>query len=270
MKRVQVVGSLNQESISSIDSVASLRRIWNNHVELAVLGQRAAELIGVPEDEGVTTDLGSNIEIARMFGVPLAKTFTSLQELADTAVVPQGGSRDAFWTTVLSPIAAMSTAVTVLDSYLFGELWWRGVSSRVAHPEHLIWLLEKLDETMRPRSEVELIASIDPSRRNAHTLEATAELIRDFWRRRPPGRIARVRLVGSSNSRDFPHDRHIRFNTGIAITFDAGLDRLRRQTVEDPNGMAWGHKWHRQAIETLKEREQRARKLPGVTIRDVF
>jgi hypothetical protein len=269
--RINVLVPPRDTGLSSVRVLADLRKGWGGHVEVAVVGNKASSCIGVPTDVGLLEDSEARLEVATMVTAPHSRTISQYRELARTAWMSAGESRDTFWNDVLEPVAAQSRAVTVLDGYLFHRLWRKAEQqpySRRWDQEHVAWLLELLDRIMAPGSEVELVGGFDP--RRPASAEDTAALICAEWSPAAQGRLRSVTLVLAPKDRHFPHDRHIRFNTGVAVLINAGLDRLRERTIWDPNGMGWHYRWAPAGVEELRRAEQRTRTMASAQSHTVF
>lgn len=259
--RVRVVGQPDDPPISQVRHLAGLQRGWKGNVDVAVMGTAGAAAIGISEAEGILDDADSHVELATVVATPHTRTISRYRELAETAVVPYDAARDTFWNDVLAPVATASKKVTVLDGYLLTTLWNKEDNlpgSRTRPAEQVQWLLQHLDTAMKPGSEVELICAYE-AHKSYYDADASADMIRDYWSPPREGNLTKVTLTLVKRQRGFTHDRHIRFSTGVALTFAAGLDRLRSPHVWDEDGMTWAYKWRREAINGLREREERAK-----------
>lgn len=257
--------------LGTYQQVEAFKLAWSGRVEVAVFDQSGAEALGVPDDDGVI-EVSEDLEVARLFALSGTRAFSHLRFIADTGHVAFDSPRDAFWRDVLRPLARSSKVVTVVDQYLLGGLWYRSDRRPQSHrwsPEHVVWLLENLDRTAPPGTQVELLTVVEDNDARSQKAEAAAQLVREFWNRSHAGRLDRVRLSVAGTRRGFPHDRHIRFSSGAAITVDAGLDRLREPRIWDQSGMAWGYKWRKEALTPLRDREAQARALASFSSSDV-
>lgn len=269
--RVDFGESAGTRPLASYQQVEALKQEWSGRVEVAVFDQSGAATLGIPDDEGVI-EVSEDLEVARLFALSATRAFSHLRVVADTGHLVHDSPRDVFWRDVLRPLARSSKVVTVVDQYLLGGLWHRSdrrPNSYRWRPEHVVWLLENLDRTAPPGAQVELLTVVEDSDARSQKAEAAAQLVREFWNRSHGGRLDRVRLSVVGTRRGFPHDRHIRFSSGAAITVDAGLDRLREPRIWDQSGMAWGYKWRKEALTPLRDREAQARALSSFSICDV-
>lgn len=246
--------------LAHVGTLAELRTAWADNAEVAVIANSACSTLEVPPS-GLRSDPGVRPDVATSLAVTEAEPLRRIQLLEGRALLAKGTERDVFWHEVLEPLAIGATSATVLDRYLFrpaldiaaGRPWtreWVG--------EHLGWLLTRLDEAMAPDSEVRLIGQC-PSSYSSFDADATARAVHDVWRPAQFGRLASVELLlapATSGSR-FPHDRHIRLSTGAAIGLTAGFDRLRAETVQDEDGMAWSFSWRPESLQALEDKELR-------------
>lgn len=269
--RVHFGESFDTKPLASYQHVEALKQAWSGKLEVAVFDQSGAEALGVPEDDGMI-QVDEDLEVARLFALSGTRAFSNLRVVADTGHLPFDSPREAFWRDVLRPLARSSKVVTIIDQYLLGGLWHRNERRPQSYrwrPEHVVWLLENLDRTAPPGTQMELLTVVEDSDARSQKAEAAASLVREFWDRSRGGRLDRVRLSVVGTRRGFPHDRHIRFSSGAAITVDAGLDRLREPRIWDQSGMAWGYKWRKEALAPLRDREAQARALASFSSSDV-
>ena len=259
--RMSLITSPGGHPIAQVRELGELQQGWKGNLDVAVLCNANAAVIGISEEEGILDDPNSHVELATFGATPHTRTLTHFRELADNAVAPYNSQRDTFWTEVVGPVATASKRATVLDGYLLTNLWRKEAHRPRSHSwdvEHVAWMLHHLDSTMRAASEVELICAYESNKLH-YKAEESADIIRNFWAPPAAGRLAKATLTLVERQKDFPHDRHIRFNTGVAITVPAGFDRLRSPRVWDKDGMAWAYKWRREAVSGLREREDRAK-----------
>lgn len=246
--------------LAQVGTLSELRTAWANSAEVAVIANSACSTLEVPPS-GLRSDPGMRPDVVTSLAVTEAEPLRRIQLLEGRALLAKGTERDVFWRDVLEPLANGATSATVLDRYLFrpaldiafGRPWTRDWVG-----EHLGWLLARLDEAMSPGSEVRLIGQC-PSPYSSFSADATAQAVRDVWGPSQSGRLASVALFlapATSGSR-FPHDRHIRLSTGAAIGLTAGFDRLRAETVQDVDGMAWSFSWRPESLQALEEKELR-------------
>lgn len=259
--RMSLISPTGDNPISRLRELDELQQGWKGNLDVAVLCAANAAAIGISDEDGILDDTTSHVELATFGATPHTRTVARYRELADTAVVPYKAPRDQFWNDVLRPVATASKKATILDGYLLTSLWNNEDKlprSRSWGPEHVAWMLDHLDSTMKRGAEVELICAYEPHKLHFDA-EASADIIRDWWVPAAPGRLAKVTVTLIERQKGFTHDRHIRFSTGVAITVPAGFDRLRSPNLWDQDGMAWAYKWRRDAINGLREREERAK-----------
>lgn len=176
---------------------------------------------------------------------PIASRISSLRERGH---FPYGASREDVWHRVLEPLAVYSREVTVLDRYLLARIHDRRELG------HVQWLLEKLTDTVPKGARIRVLAEHKSA---GYRNSDPRTPYRDFFNHLslPPQVEVQVAVCpwGGKNGKG-PHDRHIRFSSGSAISANAGFDRLRYQTIREKDGFQWT--FHR-TPETLDEFRQR-------------
>ncbi|GAB98501.1 hypothetical protein GONAM_02_00230 [Gordonia namibiensis NBRC 108229] len=269
-QRISVGGSEDDDTLAlaSVRTLNDLRRVCAGHVEVAIVSDAASLPLGLPEDTGLLTDHQAAIEVATPAAVTTSHTLAKHRRRAERGFSETGSSRDSFWDDVLKPMADGARSATVLDGYLFRSLWdmednkpW----TRNWRTEQVVWLLRNLDSVMAPGAEVRLISSRGQS--GGRDVPTTADIIYGEWEPPTSGSLGRVSISvweGVGSKLRFPHDRHIRFNYGVALQFASGLDRLRETRITDPDGMSWQYRWDSDAVGALRASERRALALPGI------
>jgi hypothetical protein len=264
-ERISVGRPPTDGDLASIHTLAGLRDRCRSGVDVAVIGTSQSIEVGVPEETGFLVDDRDQLEIATAVGAPHSPRLANFQASTEASFLPHGSEREQFWTDVLGPMALGSRSAVVLDGYLFeslialeeGRPWTRGWRT-----EHVVWLLEHLDLTMASGAHVELLTT----RKAKGTAYSAAELCRQVqarWSPAPDGNISKVTVAvcRPKKGQKFPHDRHVRFSTGVAVELFAGFDRLREEHVWDEDGMKWLYRWRPSAVGALKAMEQRSRGL---------
>jgi hypothetical protein len=274
-----VLGSLNSSRrlvrrrpplarpMAQVQGLAELRDAWRDEVEVVVLDRTRAQEFGVPGSLGHIADNDSALEISTIRGARQTEAFEQARSLAERANHPCGTRRDDFWREVLAPLAHLSNEAVILDRYLFHRLLEKQARGGSGGEEHVCWLLEHLDRDMPAGSTVTLIAHNeapqDRRRTSApHLVTASdiATLVDRLWLPRATGSLELVKVVLSpwrQRGQLLPHDRHIRFNVGAAVTFTQGLDRLATPTIEEPEGLNW-HYRQGSAVEPVLAADTRA------------
>lgn len=249
--------------LADVTVLEQLRADWGTCADVAVVASDACEPLGIPPEVGLVSTPGTLPDVAIPAAASSSPAMERLRTLASVSYAASGTARDDFWHAVLEPLAMDAKAVSVLDAYLFKSIWdvnygrhW----TRRWRAEQLAWLLEHLDRVVARGAEVQLIGNAHGDYPDVGAAE-TAEAIRDHWRPHPQGRLAAVRvsLAEPQRGERFPHDRHIRFSTGGAIEISAGLDRLREDTIRDPDGMKWKYIWNTSTLRALQTAEARAK-----------
>lgn len=276
-KRHRIV-RLDPPRASRLKDVAALEELcrdWGRHAELAILPSHQATVLGVNAD-GLLTDQESHLEVASAPIAAYCQTFNALRELSGSGFLGHGQSRDTYWHTVLAPISRDARRITVLDRYLFGDAHWqlenRPRSNRW-ESEAVCWLLKKLDASARQGAEVLLIGGGGAGVRAPLDAPAAARMLAELWKPPAVGRLSKVEVTVApwrNGTQHLPHDRHIRFDIGLAIKLHAGFDRLKWTTVSDPEGLGWQYLWRPGSMNALKSAEQRVLGSPMASTEVVF
>lgn len=263
-KRAEALRPPQSFSFGAVHQLDELRQVWGDRADVAILDDEQGNRLGIPLDEGWLAVGDGQLEVATGSSATHCQRLTRFQDLMDRGFAPVGSPREAFWEDVLHPLARVSRAVTVVDRYLFKDLL--GNARRVGS-EHVLWLLQHLEASVRPNGLVTLIVE----RFNTESAQDVMHRVDDSWPRGPGRRtVIEVILVPKSvpgrSSVRFPHDRHIRFDVGAAVVVPAGFDRLRGTTIWDPDGMKWDYKWAAEPLAALRAAEQRCMQAAGVDV----
>lgn len=253
--------------MAQIQRLEELRDEWRDHVEVVVVDSAHAEEYGAAGPPGHIADAGSALEISTARAARRTNAMEQARSLAERANHPCRTRRDDFWSEVLRPLARLSNEAFVLDRYLFQRLLYKHARGGSGGMEHVCWLLESLDRDAPAGSKVTLMAhdeapqdrgqSGPPPRVNASDIAA---IINHFWRHRAAGNLEVIEVVIApwrQRGQTLPHDRHVRFNVGAAVTFNQGLDRLATPTIEDPDGLNWHYRQGAPALHSVLAEEGR-------------
>ncbi len=253
----------DEPNVRAVAHVAALEELvseWALHADVAVIAEAACDVLGVPE-VGIRSDPDAAPEIATAVAVEETRAIRRLQALLANPRAPRGSDREALWHEVFEPLAEGSTSAVVLDHYLFGRAWDLSARDFLTRQraEHVTWLLRRLDTAMAPGATVRLIGEC-PRRHPRADAAGTAQLLKAMWQPPTSGRLGNVEAVVTEQDlvSRFPHDRHIRFSSGAAVTITAGFDRLRDEQLWDRDGTAWSYAWHPDALADLAGAEERA------------
>ncbi|MCW3159471.1 hypothetical protein [Micropruina sonneratiae] len=177
------------------------------------------------EDEFV--QINDNLELTLPSAIDECETITSLRTLREATVIQAGTNRTEIWARYFSPLARLSTEVSISDRYLFSGLLVRRQLPESA--EYLIWLLDSLDRDLPPSAKVSIYAyngaklAKDSTKKEAEPfgIEEVAKVLRrlNHWNR--PGQL-HVFLTDTLS-----HPRTINFNCGHALRADAGFDHFK-------------------------------------------
>lgn len=253
--------------IAQIRLLEELRDQWRDQVEVVVVDRARAVEFGVAGSPGHIEDASAALEISTARGARLTVAMEQARRLAERANQPCGTGRDDFWSGVLAPLARLSNEAVILDRYLFHKLLAKPTAGGSGAEEHVCWLLECLDRDMPAGSKVTLIAHDEAPQDRGRSgpiprvnASDIAALIERFWLYRPAGGLGLVEVVIApwrQRRRLLPHDRHVRFNVGAAVTFAQGLDRLATPKIEEPDGLNWHYRQGASAVGSVLAAEVR-------------
>lgn len=210
----------------------SLSNAWSREIDVALVDPQAAETLGVPEDEGqmVSPETGFEVVIADV--ATNSYHFDAIKHLVAQGSLGQGESRELFWKDVLEPLWSVSRNAVVLDRYLFSGFLEKGWKD-----EHVQWLSRKLAHARGPVGKLTLIGQ--DFRPSETKFQRACD---NLLRLATEGRLHSIDLVlvppDNWKPRDYPHDRHIRFDSGAIMPL-AGFDRLSRPKISHSEGMNW-------------------------------
>lgn len=247
--------------LADVKDLSDLRAIWGSCTDVAVVAEDACGLLGIPVHLGILSDAPLKPDVTTAVAATDCPELRRVRMLSENPIAIQRSRRAEFWRNVLEPLARGAHTATLLDGYIFKlimEISTRGAGVNGIREEHICWLLRNLDDVMAPGASIRLVGK----KGNVGNADAIsiASAIRRIW---APGRVGRLNSVTVSLSEPtrtdrFPHDRHIRFSSGGAIELSAGFDRLREESIWDPDGMKWKYLWRSNALNALEQSEDRA------------
>lgn len=219
---------------------------------VAVLAQDAFVRL-YPDNLDGSHPINSQTSASLTTAVSTAPEIGYLSRIALRERYPKGTDRDVIWGELFHAVSARSTRVTIVDRYAFSALRRAANHRRPAPPEHLAWLVEKVDRNAADGSRLQIIGELS----TGESADNLLDLLRAAWKPRQSGRLKAVEAVGVVwDPRRHPHNRHIRFGSSWAFTLDEGLDRVSRPAVQDPSGFNFSFKWRKDHLDDLKETER--------------
>lgn len=242
-------------------SLDELRASWQDSADVAVVSAAACPALGIDPGEELLAGPAHRPDIATITTAADTPALERLRALAEKGSLSHDHQREDFRREVLEPIAAGARAVTLVDRYYFSKLWDAADSAG-----HVAWLLGVLDGVMAPGARVHLISEERrPSRRQPAVSAAdTATALYAAWAPPAAGNLGEVTLtlLRPTTNKAFPHDRHIRFDTGAALMMLSGFDRMEGPAVTDPHGMNWTFCWAKEKLDELRATERLVLNLP--------
>ncbi|MGO4300863.1 hypothetical protein [Leifsonia sp. RAF41] len=248
-------------SVDSDDCALESLTRWSPSVEssfagrpiVAILSQRIFGRLFPDAQEGLVAT-SSDFEVATGAMAPFASPFARLQALADLEAYPPGTQREDIWQQLLAPLAARSKQVTIFDRYAFAELFRRRQSGS-SEPEHLEWLLKKLDSHAPRGTVVKVFGSVGYGHGGSAVPQPPGQIAAALLQRMPTRltRLAGVELHTLTGIHAHPHDRHISFGSTFGLELPSGLDRLAKTQIS--HTFSFGYKWREGQLQALRDRE---------------
>lgn len=212
-------------------------------VDLLVIGEPTiADSWGLTEAQDRTikeygfTRVDATLELTVPASIDQCSTAMDLEALRNEVTKPAGASREKTWSQIFRPLVGVSTEVNIFDRYMFSGLLELNVSGRRKKRgiDHLIWILNRLDEELPKTAEVNLFALVgEPVARDNRDPTAKAYEVGDIAA--ALGRLEAWNRPGALHlylATFLDHERHMRFNNA-AVKLTAGLDRF----AADHNGL---------------------------------
>ncbi len=211
----------------------------SSDVDVLVVSDVSGHAQGVPESPGFVCR-NDGPELAYLDSFAHCATANTVRGLRDRGNFAQGSSRDEIWDAVLRPLAQISDEATLLDRYFLTK----------ASGDHAKWLVRSLDGALRDGAHLRILGEWDPSWSEQQALEVAHQRVAPHI---GSGRIGSAEVIlaaawdrngaqsrRAKNTPYGPHNRHLRFSCGLAVTSAEGFDRLRQRTVEGIDGFTWG------------------------------
>lgn len=247
-KAIVSLMDLNRVRIgSSVDATGDLcgedplPELLRSLADLVVISERASGDRETVRTNGFEMREGEP-ELTLADSITHCQTVTRARSLRELGNYRANTQRDVIWNEVFAVPAGVSTEATLLDHFFLEHLL--NGKSRNAR-DHAEWLIGRLDNSMAQGSTLRLLCGWPIDRRSSDPFPRT-RLIASVRTRIAPllgsGRLARINLALApwpKRHDDGPHDRHLRFNAGVAISTDEGFDRLDSREVQGIDGFSW-------------------------------
>lgn len=245
--RLKVSNPPVETPLSSLTSLQELYTEWKHKAKIVVVREELSPSMKLDEQESGVLE-GTALEVATPITLSEGRIIRSLEDIERRGRHAYGAPREEFWSEVLAPLAQCTRNVVITDRYVFERMWDDADHNRRRDmPEHVSWLLERLDSALLPGASVKVIGQRrrddNWGNRGRWTVQQTAAMIRDVWARTETKRIERLEVVLADPRGERPHDRHIRFGDIAAIDINAGVDMLCEPTVRKREGMKWSYSY---------------------------
>lgn len=228
------------QTVRELVNVDHLPEDLHETLDLIVVSETAAERQHLPLEVGFAQrEREPELCVAESF--TNCATVERVQRLRGRGNFPPSTAREAIWKAVFALPAELSTEATLLDRYFLNDL----LRGRGRGRDHAEWFIRALDRTMAHNSSLRLLCEVpaDGNPPKPLTEEKLKRAVRD---RIIPivgrGRLAKLEVVLApwfKLHEDAPHNRHLRFLSGVAITTPEGFDRLDKQEVAGIDGFSW-------------------------------
>jgi hypothetical protein len=197
-------------ALSEVENGEELAEHWSRRIEVALLGGRKAEGLGLAKEDVTFREPISGVEVARIEFVREALLFREALALAESDI-PRDIDRRRVWDERFRVLATATKTVTILDRYaVMALLDGRG--------DGLRWFLQRLDEC--GTTNVHLIAQVASARQVGAAEQALVSVKSDL----ATGGVKSLSVTLASNAgfRDEAHSRHVRLGP-VSVLIDRGL-----------------------------------------------
>lgn len=255
MNRVRFGSS--SETTGDLCAREPLAEILRAMVDLVVISEGASTDREAVSVVGFETREGEP-ELTLADSIAHCRTITTARSLRELGNYRENTLRDVIWKEVFDVPARISIEATLLDQYFLKHLF-DGKSRRKW--DHVLWIIRRLDESMLPGSTVRLLCALPSDGRppRPFTRSRIESMIQTHI---APilgsGHLSKIEFVLAPWPLRFesgPHNRHLRFNTGIAISTEEGFDRFDRSKIQGIDGFSWHGITSASLIEDLGRRE---------------
>lgn len=243
---------------SEVSALEPLPEPLRSAIDLLVVPNRVALGRQLLTDDGFESRPGEP-ELTLADSIGHCRTIDKLRTMRERGNFPKNASRQTVWDELFVPPARLSTEATLLDRYFLEHLF---KDPKRETRDHAEWLLTSMQRDLAAGSTVRLLCGWPSDReRNAPMDEETltSRLRNHLGPILAPGRLAGVTVVFArwpSRKGDGPHNRHIRFSCGFAITSQEGFDRLDSPRIVGIDGFTWGAITSAQMLADLQSREE--------------
>lgn len=202
------------------------------HLDLVVVSEQAAQQRGIPV-EGYAQQPGEP-EISVAESVTNCATIGRVQALRARGIYPTGTSRQVVWDEVFAVVAGFSTEATLLDGFFLAHV----LETKTSPRDHAEWLVRKLDSSLIPGSSLRMFCFLPKGVESDEAERTLQELISPLI---GGGNLSHVTVVlaPEGGGARLPHDRHLRFSCGVAVTSEEGFDRLGTEPIYGVDGFTW-------------------------------
>lgn len=214
-----------------------------------------------PEDSIIHT-VNETVEVTTAASLSASSQYTQLESLREDGVFHAGTHREDVWEVLFRPLVRVSRSIIIFDRFLYARIWERDDPYRGA-PEHLIWLLENINDTIPVGGEITLIGESGKYPKRSSDLPDDPLRILNYIRdtiQNQFDRLGSVEINVHSGREKMHHDRHIRFSTGHALEVPPGFDRFAKPRLSESVSFSYRHT--RNSIKELMDREISVRKAP--------
>lgn len=262
--RTHVLAPPSPLGLDEIDSCEQLSACWDQVTDVALFtDDRATQLFEVPETVMAAQANGCEIEIVKVAATPFTGTYSRFKSLGRSGVIEHDAPRETLWEGFLRPIARVSRELTFVDRFLFKNLKDLTDGNK-AQGAFLSWLIERLNADANEGLKLTLIGF---DTRTAHVSASAEDAAAAISQISPTdtGNLGSIQVVATQPASYLPHDRHVRSNIGVGITFLASFDTFNSTKVRSEEGVEFSYKTSPDSIEKMQISEGRYIKDRSVT-----
>lgn len=247
-------------------------------MDLIVASEVSANRHEVPTSTGYSRRDGEP-ELSLADSVEHCNTITAVRQLRSEGHFAQGSLRTDIEDTLVVPLAALSTHVTLLDRFFLAH----ALDPKTDDRDHLEWLVRSLGLSIRPNSSLRLLCELpepvsravseqrklekngfhdEADRKRREVNQMYRDIQAKMRARIEPllgARLTTVEVVLARwpwKQEDRPHNRHVRFNCSIAIGCHEGFDHLDSTAIRGIDGFTWQAVTASRVLDDLARREQ--------------
>ena len=255
VRRFDNLDPIDRAGLDGVTCIEELRAGWQRKLTSQPSRTTRPTRLASRPTRCVEFDPPSRIDLARIAAVAFAGTIAGLKARRDSAVIPNGESRDRLWEDVLGPLARVARQITVVDRYLFLELA-NAVAGGRGNTGFVAWLFAHLDREARRDCQLTLVGFRARPGEDPVDGQAAAALVAGVISPNA-GRLSQVEVLVTQPASFLPHDRHISTSLGVGVSFLDSFDDFSRPTITKAEGVEFAYRWATEAVTKMQDAERR-------------